>query len=325
MLRSAHWVVGAEDTESSYIPVCMFQFDPETNYNTIGSLASQPISCQRFISFVFSAYQRSLLKNIAGGVVGVSSDVFDIQKMSHAAALGGVVPATRQVPDRPLSQDVVPLSSPVNLTNIPQDINLALEMMQRIFPTDMLKQIASLERATQYQAAATVQAGNKRNVLVAASIDTQMMAPLRQIMVDNLLRHVTSLEVVDDKDGKRYDADISNFIGLNLRYVIADGMAGIDKLGVAEALQQAIYNMLQMPQVLQNFDVYGAINYVLRLRGSNVDFNQFKANPAAPAVAPTPDVQAAQQTQAALPAAEQGPAMSPEAILMEQLGGMPQQ
>ena len=102
-------------------------------------------------------------------------------------------------------------------------------------------------------------------------------------------------------------------------------MAGIDKLGVAEALQQAIYNMLQMPQVLQNFDVYGAINYVLRLRGSNVDFNQFKANPAAPAVAPTPDVQAAQQTQAALPAAEQGPAMSPEAILMEQLGGMPQQ
>lgn len=325
ILRSAHWVVGAEDTESSYLPVCMFQFDPETNYNTIGSLASQLISCQRFISFVFSAYQRSLLKNIAGGVVGVSSDVFDIQKMSHAAALGGVVPATRQVPDRPLSQDVVPLSSPVNLTNIPQDINLALEMMQRIFPTDMLKQIASLERATQYQAAATVQAGNKRNVLVAASIDTQMMAPLRQIMVDNLLRHVTSLEVVDDKDGKRYDADISNFIGLNLRYVIADGMAGIDKLGVAEALQQAIYNMLQMPQVLQNFDVYGAINYVLRLRGSNIDFNQFKANPAAPAVAPTPDVQDAQQTQAALPTPEQGPAMSPEAILMEQLGGMPQQ
>lgn len=326
ILRSCHWIVGAEDTQSSYLPVCLFQFDPETNYNTDGSLASQLISCQRFISFVFSAYQRSLLKNIAGGVVGVSSDVFDIQKMSKAAALGGVVPATRQMPDRPLSQDVVPLSVPVNLQNIPQDINLALDMMQRIFPTDMLKQIASLERATQYQAAATVQAGNKRNVLVAASIDTQMMAPLRQLMVDNLLRHVSSFEVVDSKDGKRYDADVSNFTNLNLRYVIADGMSGIDKLGVAETLQQAISNMLQMPQVLQNFDVYGAINYVLRLRGSNVDFNQFKVSPDAPAVAPTPEQAGAPMGDNALLSAPgvASPMASPEEILLNQLGPGPQ-
>ena len=292
MLGASRTIVAAEPTDSIYLPVCLFEFDTETPYNINGSLVSQLIACQRFISFVFSGYQMTLLKNIAGGAKLVADSVVDISRISKAAMLGGVIQATIADPDKRLTDYVADLSAPVDLRNIPQDIDLALEMMQRIFPTDMLQQVANLERATQYQAAATVQAGNKRNVLVASSIDSQMMAPLRQLMVDNILRNVQSLEIVGE-DGQRRVVPTTDFDLAELRFVVSDGLSGLDKLGAAESLQQAISNMLQMPQVLQGFDVYGAINYVLRLRGSNVDFNQFKLQAQAqpmPVQAPTPDM-----------------------------------
>ena len=292
MIGAQRTIVAAEPMDSIYLPVCLFQFDSETPYNINGSLVSQLIACQRFISYVFSGYQMSLLKNIAGGAKVVDGTVVDLERISKAAMLGGVIPATISEPDKRLSDYVADLSAPVDLRNIPQDINLAFEMMQRIFPTDMLQQVANLERATQYQAAATVQAGNKRNVLVASSIDSQMMAPLRQLMVDNILRNVQTLEVVGE-DGQRRVIPTSDISLADMRFVVSDGLSGLDKLGAAESLQQAISNMLQMPQVLQNFDVFGAINYVLRLRGSNVDFNQFKLSAqltAQPAPEPVPDM-----------------------------------
>lgn len=292
MIGAQRTIVAAEPTDSIYLPVCLFQFDSETPYNINGSLVSQLIACQRFISYVFSGYQMSLLKNIAGGAKIVDGTVVDLERISKAAMLGGVIPTTISDPDKRLSDYVADLSAPVDLRNIPQDINLAFEMMQRIFPTDMLQQVANLERATQYQAAATVQAGNKRNVLVASSIDSQMMAPLRQLMVDNILRNVQTLEVVGE-DGQRRVIPTSDISLAEMRFVVSDGLSGLDKLGAAESLQQAISNMLQMPQVLQNFDVFGAINYVLRLRGSNVDFNQFKLSAqltAQPAPEPASDM-----------------------------------
>lgn len=324
LLGSARTLVDAEPLPSTYIPFAAFAFDPDTAYNVDGGLASQLLPFQRFISYIFSSYQCSLMKNIVGGVVGVTGDVFDLENMSSAAKIGGYVAAKKPDPDKPLSQDVVNLSQPINLTNIPQDIKLALDLMQQIFPTDMLKQIASLERATQYQAAATVQAGNKRNILIAGQIDSQMMAPLRQIMVDNILNNVAMLEVVDAETGKRLGTPIENFIGLNLRYLVADGMDGLDKLGAAEAMQQAFNMMLQMPAAVQDFDVYGAVNYILQKRGSNVDFNQFKRKPAPPTVLPPEQGQMAAVSSlppaGGMPPAPLDNPVSPEALLLQQLG-----
>ena len=330
MIGAQRTIVSAEPLDSIYLPVCMFQFDTETPYNINGSLVSQLIACQRFISYVFSGYQMSLLKNIAGGAKIVNGTVVDLERVSKAAMLGGIIPANLADPDKRLSDYVADLSAPVDLRNIPQDINLAFEMMQRIFPTDMLQQVANLERATQYQAAATVQAGNKRNVLVASSIDSQMMAPLRQLMVDNILRNVQTLEIVGE-DGQRRVIPTSDISLADMRFVVSDGLSGLDKLGAAESLQQAISNMLQMPQVLQNFDVFGAINYVLRLRGSNVDFNQFKLSAqsmAQPAPEPTgespQDLSAmgalAGGAPAALPTDGALAAVSPEDILASTFG-----
>lgn len=329
LLGARRQIVNLEKMDSPYIPFVGFCFDPETPYNCDGGLASQLLPFQRFISYVFSGYQRALLKNISGGTVGIADGVFNLKDLSDAAKAGGFALATRarEDSDRPLRDDVVPLSQPTDVSGVSQDIEYALQLMQQIFPTDMLKQIASLERATQYQAAATVQAGNKRNIKVAYEVDSQMMAPLRQIMTDNILSNMDTLWVVDPNSGERQMASIGQFVGLDLRYTIADGLAGMDRLANAQAMQEAINSMLQLPAAAQNFDIYRALNYMLQQKGAKVDFNQFKRiqgqvpivqgmnGMSDASTSPSP-----MDTPIGLPAGVAEQPQSPEAALLESIG-----
>lgn len=342
LLGAERKIVNLERHESPYIPFAGFCFDPETPYNCDGGLASQLLPFQRFISYVFSGYQRALLKNISGGCVGITQGVFNLQDLSDAGKAGGFVVANMVDNDKPLRDAVVPLSQPTDVGNVAQDISYALELMQQIFPTDMLKQISSLERATQYQAAATVQAGNKRNIKVAYEVDSQMMAPLRQMMACNVLANEEMLTVINPETGDAQLQPISQFIGLDLQYNIADGLAGLDRLANAQAMQEAINSLLQLPAAAQNFDIYRALNYMLQQRGAKVDFNQFKRPVMMPAgqaqavpgelmPAGSPDMSGMGQIAGpnavpnALPIGvppQAGiPPQSPEAALLESLGG----
>lgn len=320
LLGSDHTIVDAEPIASTFIPFAGFCVDPATAYNCDGGLVAQLMPFQRFIAYIFSGYQCSLMKNINGGVVAVTDDVFDIQNTSDAAMVGGIVKANKANGEGRLSDEYAILSAPAALQTIPADINLALELMQRIFPTDMLKQITSLERATQYQAAATVQAGNKRNVLIAGLIDSQMMAPLRQMMVDNVLRNCATLDMVNPDNGELEATPISAFIGLDLRYTIADGLSGLDNLGSAEAMQQCINTLIQMPQAAQNVDLFSALNFILQKRGANVDFTQFRIGQQMPALPAAGEGMAQPSGEPVMPDAGAVP-MSPEQLLLNQLGG----
>lgn len=266
-------LVGAERIGITGLPIAAWEVDKTLLFDCSGSIATQLLPFQRFISYIFSGYQRGLMKNINGGFTLFDEQRVDMKKISSAALLGGVVPVNPGV-ENGLNGAFVNIQPSVDLSHIQQDIGLALDLMQRIFPTDTLKQVADLERATQYQAAATVQASNRRNLMIAKSIDSMMMAPLRKMQVQNILLNVDSLSCFGS-DGIQREEPISSFADIKLQYSVKNGLSGLDKLGISSALMSAIDRVIQSNVAAQEFDMMKALTYYMQLNGSKIDFNAF--------------------------------------------------
>lgn len=279
-------LVNATPIGRTGLPVAAWEVDTSLRYDCHGSIATQLLPFQRFISYVFSGYQKALMKNINGGFTLYDAQKINVGNISSAATLGGVVPVNPGI-EGGLRDAFVNIQPSVDLSHIQSDVSLALDLMQRIFPTDMLRQVADLQRATQYQAAATVQASNRRNLMIAKSIDAMMMTPLRRMMVENILNNVPQLTIID-QTGRPQSLDISQFTDIDLQYSIKNGLAGLDKLGISSALMSAIDRVIQSQVASQEFDMMKALTYYMQLSGSKIDFNAFRRT--VPPMPATPEV-----------------------------------
>ena len=159
--------------------------------------------------------------------------------------------------------------------NTMRDIATTDDLMQKILPTDQLKQVAGLDRATQYQAAATVQGGNRRNLKIARVIDSQAMSHVRQIQMFNILQYQDVVEILTP-EGELLNISPKEFRDTKLEFSISDGLRGLDRLSIAMAIQDVLNTIVQSQQASQQIDVVAIINYWTSFIGDKTDFSQFR-------------------------------------------------
>ena len=160
-------------------------------------------------------------------------------------------------------------------SNTMRDIGQVLELMQQILPTDILKQVAGLERATQYQAASTVQGANRRNLKIAKIINGQGFTPIKQMQMYNILQYQKSMEILTP-EGELTEVNVNDFRDTKIEFAISEGLKGIDKLSMIINIKEVLNSILQSQQANQQINVVEVINYWTSMLGDKTDFSQFK-------------------------------------------------
>ena len=255
-----------------YLPlVATVPWDDEFGQNA-NSFGEMLLPYQRFSSFQINVHQRASRKALYNLTVYNSRT---LPQMANADVLGGKVPFHPTADENDINKAVRQFSDTPDTSNTLRDVEAMDGLMQKILPTDILKQVASLERATQYQAAATVQGANRRNLKIAKMIDTQAFGPARKIQMYNILQFQQSVEILGD-DGNITEIDPTALRNQRFEFTISDGLRGLDKLILVETVKDVVALLVQNPQAAAEFDIAALIDYLTTLVGDHTSFKQFR-------------------------------------------------
>lgn len=277
------------------------QFFPQTR-----SYAELLIPYQRFSSFQLNMFQRASRKKL-GGFTIFNQRLLPQLVAEDADMMGGKFGYDSSDPDFDIRKAIFQSNDGPETAGTLQDIERMDSLMQKILPTDLLKQVAGLERATQYQAAATVQGANRRNLKIARTIDQQALAPLRFMQMYNILEFQKVVQIMD-QNGKLVDIDPKQFRESDLEFQVHDGLRGLDRLALILHIKDVLNSILQNQESAQEFNVPAIIDYWTSLIGDNTDFTQFKNQTPFDALTPEQKQLAFQLLQQASQASQAQPA-----------------
>ena len=273
VMANKHIVLGEELTNAhGMLPINIGMpwedgFDTQTK-----SYAEHLAPYQRFASFQLNVHQRSARKKLYG-VTLYNQRI--IPNLADADMQSAKVPFLPPGQDFDIRKAVFQFNDAPDTQNTMKDISDMDDLMQKVLPTDMLKQVASLERATQYQAAATVQGGNRRNLKIAKILNIQCFENVRQMQMYNIFQFQQSVEMLDP-NGKATEINPAEFRDSSIEFDISDGLKGIDKLLIIEGFKDIINMMLQSQLAQDRIDIVAIIDYWTSLLGEKTDFTQFK-------------------------------------------------
>lgn len=234
------------------------------------SFAEMLMPLQRFASFQMNIHQRAARKSLYG--LTVYNSRLNLDEVDDLTA--AKIPYNGD-PSDDIRKMIAQFRDAPDTANTMQDISNVIELMQKVLPTDILKQVAGLERATQYQAAATVQGANRRNLKIAKLLNVQALAPSRHMQMFNILQYQDEMEILTE-EGELQTVNPTDFRDTNLRFTISDGLKGLDKLAIVMNIKEVLNSVLQSQQASQVFDVGQIINYWTSLLGDKTDFSQFR-------------------------------------------------
>ena len=155
------------------------------------------------------------------------------------------------------------------------EMEQVIELMEFFFPTRVVQQVAGLERATQFQAAAVVQGSHRDLWRYAKIADDQAMQPMRQIMYSNLIQFQDVLEVMGP-DGQRIAVSPAQISNARIEFAIGEGLKSIDRMTVVANVKEVIMAIIQNQAALQEFDVPALLNWWSSLFGVQQDLSAFK-------------------------------------------------
>ena len=236
------------------------------------SFAEHLTPFQRFASFQMNIHQKAARKKLYGVTI-YNKNIIDLGKFDPVAS---TIPARPTgMKDFDLRRAFVQFTDAPNTDNTLRDIDAIDALMQKVLPTDMLKQVASLERATQYQAAAVVQGANRRSFLIVKILDDQCFSVIRDIQLFNVFQFQTELEVINES-GELITINPADFIEAGVEFDVSDGLKGIDKLIIIEGFKDIIQMILQSQRANEQIDIVAIIDYWTSILGDKTDFSQFK-------------------------------------------------
>lgn len=264
-----------QDNAHGMLPVNItVPFEDHFGWQTKGPV-ERLIAHQNFASYVMNTHQRAVRKKLYGVTF------YDAQRMPQLASdddvdmAGAKIGVNSNGADIDLRKLVAQFNDGPETTQTLENIQVTTELMQDVLPTRMQQQVAGLDRATQYQAAAVVQAANRRNLKIAKIINSQAMARGRQMQMYNILQKQRAVELVTD-GGAIISVDPKQLRGANIEFDIGDGLKGLDRLALVMNIKEVLNAVLQSQQAAQQIDIVGVINYWTSLLGDGTDFRQFK-------------------------------------------------
>ena len=273
-LGSDKFVIAAEHLNNAHgrLPVAIAApwedgFETQTK-----SYAEHLFPYQRFASFQLNIHQRSSRKKLYGVTI---YNQRIIPNLASSDMQSSKIPFLPPGQDFDIRKAIFQFNDGPDTQNTLTDIAAMGDLMQQILPTDILKQVASLERATKYQAAATVQGANRRNLKIAKVINDQCFEGVRHMQMYNIFQFQDVIEILGET-GELEEINPAEFREAQLEFDIADGLKGIDRLSIVEGIKEVINMLLQSQIAQEKVDILGIIDWWTSLLGEKTDFNQFR-------------------------------------------------
>lgn len=273
-MMANHYVVSANKMENAHglLPFAVATPNDDGLDTQTRSYGETLIPLQRFASHLFNVHVESSRKSLYG-ITFYDPTVIPFNEYPDDVA--AKIPIKPKGYGKPLKEHVYQVFDAPNTDKTIEHFKGVLEVMQKVLPTDILKQVASLERATSYQAAATVQGGNRRCQKLAKMIEDMAMKKVRFMVMYNIFEKQTTIKMMGP-DGSDQDINPIDFVDANIEFVVSDGLKGIDKLQIIEGYKEILNVMIQNRDAMQEYDIVEFLNYISSLLGDRTDLTQFK-------------------------------------------------
>lgn len=270
-------IVAAEHMNNAHeeLPVVVAVPNEDMLGLQLRSPAESLTDLQRFASFLLNIHQSACRKALWGLTV-FNPQLVDMA--GHEDDVAGLVSLRTNALDTPVNQAIAQFNSAPNTDHTMATIEQVLQLMETILPTNQLKQVADLQRATQFQAAATVQAADRRHYKLAKLLDDQVFARLRRQEVYNLMQYQPEVDV-PGPDGQMVRVNPAQFEESQIEETIGSGLQSMDKITYMAYLQNLINSVLQSQQAASQIDILALLNYMSNLAGDKTDLTQFRLQP----------------------------------------------
>lgn len=272
-VANGRYICGDErlDYAHNMLP-CAFGQPLEDNMRTSDrSYAEILLPLQIFASTLINIHILGARKGLYGLTV---YDPHVVPLNDQEVGVSAMIPVRSSGYDKDVRKSIIHMNTGPDTARTMQDVGGVLELMQKILPTDMAKMVTDLDRATTYQAAATVQGANRRNLKIARTLDDQAFKNIRYMMVCNIQQKQKIIKV-RMPDGTRQDFNPRQTIGLDLSFDINDGLKAIDRMMYLNQLKELILAMIQNPNPSQPTDLGKLLNYWSEMMGDKFDLSQF--------------------------------------------------
>lgn len=174
--------------------------------------------------------------------------------------------------DKPLSSYVYAFNDAPDTTSIMSDVKSTLELMQFILPSDTARLMASLDRATSWQAQKVHAESDKRTIKIGRTLNANLIKPMSGAQVTNILLNNSTLPVLDEA-GEQVDVQTSELYNTRIRFKVSSALEGIDKTIVATNLKDLINTVIQRPQ--GEYNVGAMLRQWASLTSPYLDVSQF--------------------------------------------------
>jgi hypothetical protein len=212
--------------------------DDDFNWAT-KTYAEHLIPYQSFASHQVNVHQRASRKRLYGLTI-YNDRVIPLMDQDDIDLAGGKIPATGTAAgqETDLRKAIVQFTDGPDTSRTMEDVERMDGLMQKIMPTDILKQVANLERA--------------------------------------IYQFQRSVEILGP-DGTIIEVNPNQFRNARIELTISDGLKGLDRLSLIMSIKEVLNSILQSQEASNRFDVVALINYWTSLLGDNTDFKQFEA------------------------------------------------
>lgn len=235
------------------------------------SVAENLLPLQSFANFLLNTHVAGTRKNIWDLII-YDPTIVDLHSIGEDVAAR--VPTHNSATNKDITKAIWKPDIRVDTSQTMQDMESVIELMEFIFPTRTVQQVASLERATTLQAAAVVQGSHRDLWRYAKIMDDQAAQPMRQMMYSNIIQFRSTISVIGP-DGRSIDVQPGEVVNANIEFAIGEGLKSIDRLTVVQNLKEVINAIIQNREALAEYDVPALLNWWSSLFGVQQDLSAF--------------------------------------------------
>lgn len=268
-------IILAEPDQSPHgllpIQVASLESDDNSDMNE-KSIADYLRPFQEHITDIIAKVQMSLKKGLLGGITVYDSKHVRLDTLKNP--LGSYVPIENLPNDSDIRRHITQFSETPDTAHSLDHVTQLMRMMEQVIPTNQGQQVADLQRATEFQAAATIAASNKRSLVLAKIADDTMFNPVRRMQLLNIMQNMQTIDIPDE-NGEMQPVGTDVFLSAGLEFDISSGLIGIDRLIMSNRLWQVITAVIQS-NLAQTTDMFALIDYYITLLGDPTDFRSFK-------------------------------------------------
>jgi hypothetical protein len=279
IVNGAHIVLAEQDSIAhGLLPVTRIVPKRELGVNTTKSVAESLIPFQDQMSSTLNLYTKGMQKTNNNGLIFYDSKAIKLDQMARPSH--GYVPVTRDVDtpgaqQQPIGNFIANIHQRPEINTSIQDIAQIKSMMQDVMPTEMIKQLADLNRATTHQSQSYTNAASRKIFKLARDISNSGITAIMHMMTKNVIEYADPM-IIQDANGQDQQIDPKSFRDANVQLQASDGLRGIDTVAISQSIGSIIQYVLQSPAANQQLDVVKLIEYQLHTQGATFNIEDFK-------------------------------------------------